>query len=277
MQENTHVHRFSLQCSTHATPAHEAFVLPLEKKGNMSLFCPCLGVLYFLHDEDRCSGPMKNYSSLLLLQSDKCEMMSIFLLTVSRSGLCKLFKAQHPSRPTAYPHVGVHTYFALNITAACEVLPPKNRLFFSVGAPNLVHLTGERIVFGMEKYFDGIQYLDIYPNNSGYGYDITIYHDISCDITPDHRETPGKYENKINENPSPRCGLLLFQICIYPQLRLSCVWPFLASFYCPLAGNIIGLTVPSAKSRRFPSGRCLLHGRMFFCFITTWYRYVITD
>ena len=55
-----------------------------------------------------------------------------------------------------------------------------------------------------------IQYLDIsyLVMSHDKGYDITIYRDVSCDITPNHLETPGKY--KFNENPPPRCGLLLF-------------------------------------------------------------------
>ena len=111
--------------------------------------------------------------------------------------------------------MGVHIYiFAINITAS-EVMPPNN-------APNLEHLTGQKIVFGIEKYFDGIRYLDqsqkigiwIQYLDISYlvithdmGYDITIYRDISGDITPDHLETPGTY--KFYENPPPRCGLLL--------------------------------------------------------------------
>ena len=55
-----------------------------------------------------------------------------------------------------------------------------------------------------------IQYLDIsyLVISNDMGYDITIYRYISCDVTPDHLETPGKY--KFNENPPPRSGLLLF-------------------------------------------------------------------
>ena len=65
-----------------------------------------------------------------------------------------------------------------------------------------------------------IQYLDIsyLVISHDMGYDITIYRDISCDITPDHLETPGKY--KFNENPPPRCGLLLF----FSALSLPSSW-----------------------------------------------------
>ena len=64
-----------LECSTHAAPAHEAFVLPMEKKGKdgsskilanaaslfafpISLLRSCCGVQLFIDDADRCSGPM---------------------------------------------------------------------------------------------------------------------------------------------------------------------------------------------------------------------------
>ena len=65
--------------------------------------------------------------------------------------------------------MGVHIYLPINITAS-EVLPPNNHFFYYLGAPNLVHLTGQKIVFAIEKYIDGIRYLDISPKNSGYGY-----------------------------------------------------------------------------------------------------------
>ena len=83
-----------LECSTHhAAPAHESLVPPIKKKGkdgsskifataaslfsfSMFLLRSFCGVQLFLDDEDICSGPMQNYSSLLLLQSDNCEMMS---------------------------------------------------------------------------------------------------------------------------------------------------------------------------------------------------------
>ena len=89
--------------------------------------------------------------------------------------LCYFFEARHPSRPTAYPRVGVHIFFLLNI-AASEVLPPNNHfLFYSRGAQNLVHLTGQKNVFDIENFFDEIRCLDISPKNSGYGYNISIY------------------------------------------------------------------------------------------------------
>ena len=97
------------------------------------------------------------------------------------------------------------------------------------------------------------------------GYDITIYRDISYDITPEDLGTPGEY--KFHENPPPRCGLLLFfRLCLCPHLGLSSVWHFLSSFCCPSAGHIIGLTVPAAKSNLVPSRLGLLPERMFVLF-----------
>ena len=89
-----------------------------------------------------------------------------------------------------------------------------------------------------------IQYLDIsyLVMSHDKGYDITIYRDVSCDITPNHLETPGKY--KFNENPPPRCGLLLLfsavsalilacppsgllrRLSIVHQLDTSYDWPY---------------------------------------------------
>ena len=46
----------------------------------------------------------------LLLQSDNCEIMSFLLVVLSRIYRylsCYFFEARHPSRPTAYPHMGV--------------------------------------------------------------------------------------------------------------------------------------------------------------------------
>ena len=76
------------------------------------------------------------------------------------------------------------------------------------------------IVIGIVSFFDGIRYLDVSPQNSGYGYDIyldqsylaishdmrydiTIYRDISCYITPDYPETAGNHN--FNETPRPFC------------------------------------------------------------------------
>ena len=86
-------------------------------------------------------------------------------------------------------------------------------------------------------------------------YDTTIlYRDT---ISHRHFETPGNY--KFNENPPPRCGLLLFfRLCLCPHLGLSSVWPFSSSFCCPSDGHIIGLTVPPANSNLVPSGLGLL-------------------
>ena len=107
------------------------------------------------------------------------------------------------------------------------------------------------------------------------GYDITIYRDISYDITPEDLGTPGEY--KFHENPPPRCGLLLFfRLCLCPHLGLSSVWHFLSSFCCPSAGHIIGLTVP-ADSNLVPSGLGLLPERMMFvfCFILFYFLFYL--
>ena len=89
-----------LECSTHAAPAHEPLVPPIKMKGkdgsskifanaaslfsfSISLLRSFCGVQLFLDDEDRCSGPMQKYSSLLLLQSDNVEMMSFLLVALS--------------------------------------------------------------------------------------------------------------------------------------------------------------------------------------------------
>ena len=84
------------------------------------------------------------------------------------------------------------------------------------------------------------------------GYDITIYRDVSCDITPDHLKSPG--ENNFNENRPP-CRCLRFDLgpCLCPPLALSPTWPFLSSFSCPSGGHIIGLTVPLANINLVPS------------------------
>ena len=101
---------------------------------SISLLRSFCGVQLFLDDEDRYSGPMQNYSSILLLQSDNCEMMS-FLLVISRSGFCHFCEARHPSRPTAFPFMGVHTMFPINTTASEVLLPNNHYSFYSLGAP----------------------------------------------------------------------------------------------------------------------------------------------
>ena len=102
------------------------------------------------------------------------------------------------------------------------------------------------------------------------GYDVTIYlsRDISCDITPDHLETPRKY--KFTENPPPRCGLLLF----FSALSLPSSWLVLRlPFFCRLSvvheldtSFCCGLTVPPANSNLVPSRLDLLPERMFVLF-----------
>ena len=57
------------------------------------------------------------------------------------------------------------------------------------------------------------------------GYDTNVYRDMLCDITPDHRKTPGKYD--FNENRPPCCGL---RFALAPCLCLSCFVSRLAFF-----------------------------------------------
>ena len=41
-----------------------------------------------------------------------CSLTTSFLLVaISRNGFCYFFEARHPSRPTAYCHMGVHILF----------------------------------------------------------------------------------------------------------------------------------------------------------------------
>ena len=68
------------------------------------------GVQLFFDGEDRCLGPMSNYSSLPQLSSENCKMMSFLLVAISASGLCFSFEARHPGRRTAYSRMGVHMY-----------------------------------------------------------------------------------------------------------------------------------------------------------------------
>ena len=51
------------------------------------------------------------------------------------------FQAQHPNRPTAYPHMGVQFFFSSKLLLIHEVLPPNNSFFHTLGAPNLMRLT----------------------------------------------------------------------------------------------------------------------------------------
>ena len=83
------------------------------------------------------------------------------------------------------------------------------------------------------------------------GYYITLYCDMSCGITPDHQNSPGK--NNFNENRPHCCGLrfaLAPSLC--SLLALSPAWPFLSSFCCPSDGHTIGLTVPPSNTNLFP-------------------------
>ena len=91
-----------------------------------------------------------------------------------------------------------------------------------------------------QKFGIWIQYLDIsnLVISHGMGCDITIYRDMSCDVTPDHLGTPCKY--KFSENPPPRCGLLFFLLALslpssWLVLRLAF---FVVLLCCALTGHI---------------------------------------
>ena len=91
------------------------------------------------------------------------------------------------------------------------------------------------------------------------GYDITIYRDVSCDITPDHPQTTGKQTRKL--------------VAVYSLFWLSVFALVLDSLSSvpPSAGHTIELTAPSANknSNPVPAGLGLLPERMYvgFCFI----------
>ena len=146
--------------------------------------------------------------------------------------------------------------------------------------------SGQKKMFGIEEYFDGIRYLDISSKNSGYGYnisiyrilwhriiwdtpeyDITKYRDTSCDIKPDTSK------HQANANLTKPCHLVavyswFFRLCLCPHLRLSSVWPFSSCFCCPSARHIIGLTVPLANGNLVNSGLGLPPERMMFVFVS---------
>ena len=95
--------------------------------------------------------------------------MSFLVVAILRSGLC-YFLSKRGIQVGRLRTMGVHIYPPINI-AGSEVLPLNNYLFYyHLGAPHLVHLTGQKMVFAIEKYIDGIRYLDISPKNSGCGY-----------------------------------------------------------------------------------------------------------
>ena len=158
-----------------------------------------------------------------------------------------------------------------------------------------MHLTGRRIVFGIEKYFDGtrsryqsqkfgiwIQYLDIsyLVRSHDTGYDITVNRDIWSDITP--RITS---EHQANTNSQETHHLVpvyscFFRLCLCPRLGLSSVWPFTSSFSCPSAGRITGLTVllipanSNLRTRPAPWAHVLVsfsYFSFFPCLFPSWY------
>ena len=97
------------------------------------------------------------------------------------------------------------------------------------------HLTGQKIVLGFEKYFDGIQYLDISPKKSGHGYisryivscDIVWYGTWSRDISPYiMRYHTGSPRNNghvpIERNPTTSSQSTLTLVGLVPSLILAC-------------------------------------------------------
>ena len=96
-------------------------------------------------------------------------MTSFLVVAISRSGLC-YFLSKRGIQVGRLRTMGVPIYFPINITAS-EVLPPNNHFVcYYLGALNLVHLTGQKIVLAVENYIDGIRYLDISPKKSGCKY-----------------------------------------------------------------------------------------------------------
>ena len=130
--------------------------------------------------------------------------MSFLLVAISRSRLCYCVEARHPSRPTAYTNVGEHIFFN---KYHCfwsfypQITIPLTLWCTKLGTPRWVK-NSVRYSFGIEKYVDGIRYLDISPKYSGYGYisrcivssDIAWYgirhHDISRYVMRYHTGLP---------------------------------------------------------------------------------------
>ena len=82
------------------------------------------------------------------------------------------------------------------------------------------------------------------------GYDITIYRDISCDITPDHLDTPGKY--KFNENPPLRCSTLFFFGFSLPSSWLVLGLEFFVVFQLSISWTHHGTDRTTSKQQRCP-------------------------
>ena len=138
-----------------------------------------------------------------------------------------------------------------------------------------------------------MRYLDISPQSSGYGYDISISRIlwyrmmwdiisryIAIYIMPYHTGSPRNSRQTLQQNPatSLRSTVVRFGSFSLSLVALYSVGPFLSSLCCSSdsAGHMIGLTVPPANSNLVPSGLGLLPERMFvvvlflfylFCFI----------
>ena len=61
----------------------------------------------------------------------------------SRANQLKVFPSTSSKSADCVPPYGRTDFFPINITAS-EVLPPNNRFFYFLGAPNLAHLTGQK-------------------------------------------------------------------------------------------------------------------------------------
>ena len=152
-----------------------------------------------------------------------------------------------------------------------------DRSLLSASGPSLIQYSLVfLIVFGIEKYFDGMRYLYGSPHTPGYGCDTSMYPNlwyhmiwdtispseilswyVICDITPAHHKTPGK--NYFKENRPLCCGLsFALAPCLCPLLALSPASPFLSCFCCPSTGHNIVLTVPPANTNLAPSRLGLL-------------------
>ena len=134
-----------------------------------------------------------------------------------------------------------------------------------------MQLTGQKIVFDIEKYFD-VQFLDLsyLVISNDMGYNIAMYRAVS------HR-IPSKHQENTNSTKPHHLVVVyscFFRLCLCPHLGLCSVRPFLSSFSCPSARHIIiGLTVPPATSNRVLSGLTLLPERMFVLFHFSFFFY----
>ena len=171
MQENTHVHR----CLVAEEPAgvfHSSRIAGAwtarvpdkkQRKGrvteNLREGCVALFLLHLpLALVLRCpTFPRWRGQNLMFGNHAEIFVAAAAAVWQLRNTLCRScwwpfcvvgysFEARHQRRPTAY--YGRTLYFQIIITAS-EVLLPNNHLFYSLGAANLVHLTGQTLVFAI--------------------------------------------------------------------------------------------------------------------------------